>query len=758
MYKFAKQEGDKVNGSNADQIGQWAAIMYQITGDGTYASRALSILKNNLFWTGLPSQYNGNPVREYGQMLVLIYDWIYPGISAEDRATFRTKLGSLLNFCANGGSDAGGSGTALNTRTGDTDQCTGEWTAIGMWAYADDDPGSSAPTWWATIGGSAVTPQVALDNPIRHPGSTGNPNPVNARNAMYYYINKMATGGEWIEGSFYSLGTVQLLTFGVEAMRAQVPTGDLDDIIAWYPDWGRRMVHYGTNDFLESVQYGDIQTEDVGTSMLGYQWLSVALAGAYLNADNAVGPYAQRRVLDHLALVNFPFGSANAIPTPRSFLMFDPDQTAAATVDGIGLTFVAPGQGQLISRDSWASTRSLFWTQWLPGCKFVHHQGKYNGAFQLWRRGHWAVTHPQAYASGSTGTVEIPSNPGSNNSMRTLGFFSTPPWYAGSGPIPDEAIDGFSRVWQHVGADFVYQCGTAGGQCHPTGQYASPPPTAMHENTRTTVMFHSTDGTSDVVVLCDRVNANDPESLASFTRYTAVEQGLITNAQALKECMFFAKNQPTIGGAGTSHGQVFTNNLGAIEWTDEGGDPVRVDTLLPAGMNKIVEDFSNAAIGGSAYVGAERVFWRTSTYPGTEVQWDVFLNVVTCRNSGVAAPTVTLITGTVNRVGCLVARTGQDNRVVVFNGTQGADLPAFNTYTTMKAVLHVVRYQTVSFSFGYTQTTTNAKVIVCDLDPTRSWTYTINGGGSQALTVDSATGLASITVTGTGAKTIAVNT
>lgn len=757
IYKYAKIQADVPPPNYFDQIGMWGAIFYQITGDVAYAQRSLAILKTNSFWTSpTVSIYDGNPVREYGQMLVLIYDWIYTGIADPDRSTFRTKLGTLMGRCVNGGPNEGyGLQTPLNTRTGDTDQCTGEWTTLGMWAIVDGGTDGVAESLFTTIGGSAVTPQVALDNPIRHPGSFGNPNPVNARNAMYYYVNMMAKGGQWIEGSHYNMGTLQLLLFGFDCIRAHYPTEDLQDIKDFAEDVAIQQIHFATNDRNQSFQYGDVETNNARNELLGYNYYGTSMMSSLLCADTVTGPYMQRFVLDHMADHGFPFGSQDAVPTPRSFLSFDPYQTAAADYTSVQKSLWMAGQGQLTSRPSWDADDSAFWCQWMPGEKFVHHQVKWNGAFQLYRKAHWALTHPQAYGSGTTGALATADAPGPQNVVRIARVFSFPPWYGGGGAISDAAINGMSRVWSKIATNYVYLCGTAGGPFHPNGQYYNPPPTCLHENTRSIVKLHSTTKDNDVIIVYDRINLVDPRTLPNYTRYASVEQTLMNGATTLKEWMIFSNVATAVGGVTATHGQVFASNGGAITWTDPGGDPVRVDTLLPTDMSKLVHDFSNASIHGTAYTGTELLYWRTIIYPTVAQQWDTFLNVVSAYDNGSTQPTATLITGTANRQGCRVVRTSENDVILMFNGTQGSDLPTNQTanWPAMKAILDVVRYAATGFSFTYTQTTATATVLLFDLDPNHSWTKNVDGAGATSLTVDSI-GAAEFTVSGASSHTI----
>jgi hypothetical protein len=72
------------------------------------------------------------------------------------------------------------------------------------------------------------------------------------------------------------------------------------------------------------------------------------------------------------------------------------------------------------------------------------------------------------------------------------------------------------------------------------------------------------------------------------------------------------------------------------------------------------------------------------------------------------------------------------------------------------AVLETARYRAAgSFTVTYTQATASPKVILLDLNPSLTWSYTVNGGGSVAITED-ASGLAELSLSTAEAKTLVV--
>src|SRR5579871_3365603 len=68
-------------------IGDYAAIAYQMTGDATYAQRSYSIIQPWITSMTLP-QMNLNETREDFISYIWIYDWTYPGLTPAQRTAY----------------------------------------------------------------------------------------------------------------------------------------------------------------------------------------------------------------------------------------------------------------------------------------------------------------------------------------------------------------------------------------------------------------------------------------------------------------------------------------------------------------------------------------------------------------------------------------------------------------------------------------------------------------------------------------------
>lgn len=68
-----------------DDIGQFATMAFQVTGDITYARRAITLLRKKFTEVTPPS---ANATRENGAEYVVLFDWLYPALDAGDKAAF----------------------------------------------------------------------------------------------------------------------------------------------------------------------------------------------------------------------------------------------------------------------------------------------------------------------------------------------------------------------------------------------------------------------------------------------------------------------------------------------------------------------------------------------------------------------------------------------------------------------------------------------------------------------------------------------
>ena len=560
--------------------------MYQITGDARYATLAWARLSQG-FLRRSGRALVGNYAREYSQEMVMMYDWLFPALSPDQRQEFLAKLNEMFSLLAAGNRYSG----ARPIRTSDTDQTVGSYFGFAFLAVATGDHNPTANELFSRsfIGG--------LDA-----NGSGR---ATLRDAIKEYVSELAAGGEWMEGSEYNVGTVRLLVIGAEGVKTATGTDHFPEVTAFLRDAALRQIYMITPDRRFSVQWGDEQNpRSLRGRLFSWQTTNGILAGLTQH-DAGSGPYIQQLVHD-LADQYGMTGYLSSEPWVRFFLLFNPYAPAAVPAT-LPLSRFSPGQGMLIVRDGWSDTSTLVAVHMPTNHGSVDHQVSYFGDFQMYRKRTWAMTHPLSYAG--------PSLRGEGTNTMIIGSFSSMPQ--------------FKRVtaYEHgVDGVYTYLAGTTGGQKSAEGAY-DPPPTFLHEWTRSVVYLPSSDQRSDTLVVYDRTNAHNPVELPKFNRYRRAspdEQGRILGMPALKQWVIHAPVDPTL----TTDG---------ISWYLADGQHVEVSTLLPQPQRRIVYD--ERTLWPSRVPPAEKK-WQVRILPMVDQQWDTFLNVVQAFDGGATSQTV----------------------------------------------------------------------------------------------------------------------
>jgi hypothetical protein len=688
--------------------GIWATVMYQITGDAKYVKLAWARLSNG-FLKSTGKALIGNYAREYSQEMVVMYDWLYPGLTASQRQQFVTKLNEMFTLLAAGNQYT----TTMPIRTSDTDQTVGSYFGFAFLALATGDHNPTAEHLFASsfIGGLDAT------------GSNRN----TLRNAIRQYVTELAAGGEWMEGTDYNLGTVRLLALGAEGVKTATGVDHFPEVTAFLDDAALRQIYMMTPDRRSSVQWGDEQSPRlVASNLYSWQTTNGVLAGL-TQSNSKSGPYIQQLVHD-IADQYGMSGYLSSEPTGRFYLLFNPYARAASPA-ALPLSRFAPGQGMLIARDGWKDSSTLVAVHMPTNHGSVDHQVSYFGDFQMYRKGRWVLTHPITYAG--------PSLRGDGTNAMIIGSFSSM-----------AQIKHVTAYEQGAGAAYTYIAGTTGGQKSAEGAY-DPPPTFLHEWTRSIVYLPSQDQRSDTLVVYDRINAQNPKDLPKFERYRRAspdEQSAILDMPALKQWIIHAPVEPML-------------MSDSISWTLPDDQRVSVDTLLPQSQRRLLYD--ERKLWPTRVPEAEKK-WQVRIVPTTEQQWDTFLNVVQVFDSGASLANSVIRSEDKSVEGVLVKRSGHDDVVALFNAASGSQLPdprkgAVSVFdANADTMLDRARVRPGGFTVKWTATTASSSVLLFDLDRTRSWRVSIDGRAAVAVTV-SAQGVGTIAVAGAGAHTMSVS-
>lgn len=547
------------------------------------------------------------------------------------------------------------------------------------------------------------------------------------RNAISDIVTRFGAGGMWAVSPEYNTTDMYMMIAGYDAIKHILAArGDASDHfpeITTYIQDALLLEHYEiTPDHLQTVGWGDIELR---RTMMVPRYYAHDL-GAELGADpsgtNAqLGQDVLLDLADATAYVNSnPLNQSQLAQCEARCLFWYPG-TAVSRGDrstlpkgkymaGMGFTFYHDGIG---TNDSLFSVQFPHTKYHCSACgrwEATDHtpQGPF-GDIQLYRQGDWALTHPEAYQSYPTGTGWA------NNAWSTYNRTGIP---AGE----------YARTLAHeIGAspDFVYQMGTNGGEAG--NEEESALGSYLHEATRSVVYLPSTDKQSDTIVTFDRFNNDDhngvtPRRLVSFHMPVS----------------------PTVTSATR------------LTWTADNGDHAQLDTLLPTSTTRTA--VSEAAL----YNDTEGKYRIDISDASGEPQFDTFLNVFTADDGIVHS--AGLISSGDGAVGPILHRASLNDVALIFNGrVGGTQTPGPSVDNAGRAhwnetvvdVLDHVHFFRAGYSLTFSTITSTANVLLFDLDPTLSWTKSIDGAGASALTVD-AQGVANFTLSGAASHTIVI--
>lgn len=754
LYKFAKTGADQgVPPPDMNyNTGLFQAFMYQATGDPSYVSNAWTLLNYNIFPYILANagSMDLNVTREFAHDLSVTYDWIYNGLTAPQRTYFQARMHEMLDQVS-GTSDVG-----------DSDQIVGYYAGISAWYLASKDHNPHAITIFNDTFVAGQTVATGADY-------------FTYRNAVKYFASVMARGGEWIESSEYNHGTMQFVISIALVYRfssyASTYAGHFDEIETLIRQFAYRQMYMVTPDYRMAFQYGD-EEKPHQLQVWDRQTCNMMLMAAMTDSEperQLLWRFTQDFWQSHISELGYI--GYNIMPTPRAFPMMNPYGTATANLTSLAAGWYAEGHGMTVHRDGLATTDCVFWSDFRQQAFGVDHPSEFWGDMQMYRKQTWVATHPFGYNPwwlGSSHSADL------YNCHTVEGCTCYP--QIGS-PLPT-ALQMRQVVGQKTGthgAGYAYTCGTQGGQLFPrydiygTSNYAADITVFCHEDTRSVLKLSSTTKKSDLIVVCDRVNAKDPETLPGFSAYYANLTSGFAVQQSMQQEKRYAwhwhmPEQPTVVSnaiSWTPHKTSRQQGGSDYGWgTQDTTQHCRIDWLYPAVANVTVavqdETAFTSLVDGyvAGSIHPENRAWRVKISPVVEVQWNPLLAVVSVTDTGETVTTALVQDASNHAIGTLISRTSDDDVLVMFNAIQGADFAqTAPTLEETEALLLTVRLRASGYTVTWDPVSATTKVFLCDLDPAHTWHYVLDGGASTALSVD-VNGLALLSVSGSGAHTL----
>lgn len=504
--------------------GLWCTLMYQITGDTAYAHAAWKLAEKSIE----QPPPNGNDVREDFIENAILFDWLLPSLTPDQREAAVAGLNNWAAFALDASTTVSGGGVRL----GDSDANIGYYFGLAATDLATAGVSPAHVNWLGatqSAAGAATVPVGGLDATAVDRSTL--------RNTIAEYVADHGTGGEWFESTDYNLGTQVLLLMGAAAVRTATGTDHFPEITSYLNDADAAQVEFTTADLRQTPQWGDVQNprDFLGQgfrlptllgvlSGLGAQWH----APAALDAQGLL-----EAILTKYGITGY--GAAN--PWARFFLFYNPYAPANAPSTANQARYF-PGTGHLIVR----TATTLFDGRMVNPTHADHDLG-YLRDFQLYRNGEWALTHPIGYGGGAQYAQ-------GNNSLLLAGL-SVMPLH---GP---EGVQSGDRWWSITGS-------TSGD--YYSQPYYEPPPSFLRE-WRSSVVYLQRGGL-DIIVVQDSVDADDPRLLPNLTRYRATDLASMTKAPALLQLVLHAPTPPATAD-------------GVTRWQTPGGQPVVAYTFAP---------------------------------------------------------------------------------------------------------------------------------------------------------------------------------
>jgi hypothetical protein len=747
--------------ANGDDYGQYSCMAYQVYKDAEESSNAAThharaISKVDAFLGTSTNLAGGaNTWRENFIELVWMYDWLFPDMSDSEKTMFHDALNFACEVWLGYLDDTSLSGQNP-LRVGDSDQVTGTYGGMLLWSLASGSTyGTGANTGTfngvANYGNALLTrvngPMGGADmGGLTATGTLGNRSTY--RNVMADYLTK-STGGMWIETSHYNLGTTQLLLMLLDGARTMTATPTLfpEAPANYYRDMALSFMHEVTPNLGRSYQWGLVQDDGIRNLEIGgnrRQQVLAMLHGLLVDAGDTLAPSVLKFRQD------IAVARTLSDRTYREMIFGDPSGSAASDFrTGIGTSHYASGMGCLMLRDGTASTRSHV-VSMMPRVPRVDHRMIASADLSLYRSGEFVVTHII----------------GSDDANKEGEFYNAP-LFEGISSCEECRLSIAAEVGPNT--SYAYHFGGTCGNRY-DGSTNNAPPRFVHEWTRSFLYLPSTNQAHDTIVIFERWNLEQPETLQSgtdpFSKYNSDDKPRITAANSagkFKQQVWhqFIDTAPN------------TATAGVISWTTTGGQNARINYLLPTATTLDVLNEDTMSFPGNSAIDPDEKKYQVRIRPSAQNRWDTFLCVIQASASSLSTLTNTLVTSTTVYTdsvmgslpvarGVLVKRPSHNNALFVGNARRGADIAATSVSnsqvqvnTALPGLLRTNSYHTSAFALA---TTTDAAcdLYIADLDPSLGWSLIVNGTTitQAAGWLVSGAGLGRYTIPTAGAKTI----
>jgi hypothetical protein len=766
------------SGAGTDNFGLAATIMYQITGDSSWAQIAWNFFAPIIIppaigyspCDSLPPSADSNSLHVQGAIYVLIYDWLKPfilqqpvmpnGMTAQQNFLnwlwwlCNMNLSTWQNLPANPNGPFchgthGNTYSSYSIYTGNINGMLGSYANLvfSQLALAADDTrfaGLLNAITGVPVGGLDPSATYDFNNPATWLTTV--------RNAIQHGWDE-STSGVWAEGNQYEAASFHascILVAGAKTALALL--GDNTDHFPTHtqllPNYGAYLITNLAPGERDLGQIGD--TEFAHNIKIDARQCNAMLVSGLLQGQ-IMSSYLQKLINEWQVL------SGGLSPDIRAFLLYNPyypphewRSALPRQMRGLGATVLHTGV------TGWdAATDSVYYGNTIPHTHCNHsEEDSVLGSFCLWRKGEWPFDSDRTY--GGTGCDWKGRN--------AVGLYGWGIMFA------HRALDA-----EEQGSDYVYRRSASYGAPYHDGSdgrppYFNMPPEWQHELTFSELYVRSTDQSSDIRLGFIRTNAEDPTTLSMLpnwshyigypgTKHPSDWQNILW---ASGEEGPYAPKQisckiptatPTIAGSN-------------ISWQTPNGNQAIIAVLAPNPFSYNIVDTNavfNPASGvspaspyayGSGYVKQYLGYYMMiqldkagGTNPAN--QFDFFNLAWLTGDPGVALSASRVLSADGRLAGCRVHR-GSQHEVLAL-ASQVSSVVNNHAQPTQNDISR--RIISTDFAVTWAATNTCTEVFLMDLDTSKAWTVKVDAHQPVSVPV-SANQLCRFTVSGQRQHTI----
>lgn len=565
-WQTLKAYADKtVAGTPAyDDLGQAAAIVYQVTGDKSYASAAWAQLQKAVAADGRAA----NDVKQRYVDYQLVFAWVKDTLTADQITAFGATIKQWSDYCLGVNQPQYTGSFRLN----DSDQTVGQFFGLALQDALQIPPGNLLSQNIVNLGtGKLGAPVGGLTATAADTSSV--------RNTLNWYVSTLAKGGEWPESSQYDLNTVgQLVIPGWLAHWDVTGTNSFPELAAYIPAACQAALVDWTPALEQRVLWGD---NDANTSGGPDLYKTMPYLAALQFAANRVGAAMEASQIGGLILaLQATYSAALAQAEIHFFYFCDPYANTQSFRTPTALqSNYSPGVGLYRRIDS----DKLFFG-FSPSRLDIDHEFTLVGDLRLWSKGEWVVREPISY--GGTGQA------GTANSFTVSGLSAM---YA-------KGIVGFDEC-----AEWTYLDCLSSGPLYGPGESWNPPPVFCNEMRRRILYLPA----QNAIILCDRLNSTEPGAdRPDFQGYQGPDEAAIKAAPHRHQWFWNCPMQPKLG-------------AGMFSYTMPSGQVVEFDYFAGSQIQAVACDQTKtwATLG----IPANQLAWGVSFNPAPDQQFDWLL-------------------------------------------------------------------------------------------------------------------------------------